>query len=230
VTEEISRRPVRSFVRREGRMTAAQARALEALWPRYGVEYDSTLLDLDAVFGRHALRTLEIGFGNGDLLLWLAQEHPDRDYLGVEVHRPGVGRLLLRLERENIGNVRVICHDAVDVLAHQLPRASLDEILLLFPDPWPKKRHHKRRIVQPELVALAAAALRAGGWLRLATDWREYAEHMRAVMSASPAFELVPDARAPRPPTRFETRGRSLGHEVWDYCYRRGDGAQARQP
>jgi tRNA (guanine-N7-)-methyltransferase len=221
VTQEISRRPVRSFVRREGRMTSAQARALEELWPRYGIEHGEAPLDLDAVYGRRAPRCLEIGFGNGDLLLWLAQSHPEVDYLGVEVHRPGIGRLLLGLERQNLTNVRVLCHDAVDVLANRIPRGSLDELLLLFPDPWPKKRHHKRRIVQPEFAALAAAALRPRGWLRMATDWAEYAEHMRAVMMAAPDFTHVCAERAPRPPTRFEERGRRLGHEVSDLCYRR---------
>jgi tRNA (guanine-N7-)-methyltransferase len=221
VTEDISLRPVRSFVRREGRLTSAQARALEELWPRYGIEHGEAILDLDALYGRRAPRCLEIGFGNGDLLLWLAQSHADVDYLGIEVHRPGIGRLLLGLERLAVTNVRVICHDAVDVLARRIPRAALDEILLLFPDPWPKKRHHKRRIVQAEFVALCAAALRPGGWLRMATDWGDYAEHMRAVMAADAAFSYVADARAPRPPTRFEERGRRLGHEVYDLCYLR---------
>jgi tRNA (guanine-N7-)-methyltransferase len=221
VTEEISRRPVRSFVRREGRLTSGQARALEELWPRYGIAHEATTLDLDAMYGRRAPRCLEIGFGNGDLLLWLAQSHPDVDYLGIEVHRPGIGRLLLGVERLGLTNVRVLCHDAVDVLAHGMPRGSLAEILLLFPDPWPKKRHHKRRIVQREFVALCAAALHPGGWLRMATDWADYAEHMRAVMSGAPDFSHVADARIPRPPTRFEERGRLLGHDVHDLCYRR---------
>lgn len=219
--EEISRRPVRSFVRREGRLTTAQARALGELWPRFGIEYTEAPLDLDAVFGRSAPRCMEIGFGNGDVLLWLAQNHPERDYLGVEVHRPGVGRLLLGLERLGLENVRVICHDAVDVLANQIPAGALEELLILFPDPWPKKRHHKRRLVQPELMRLAAAALRPGGWLRMATDWREYAEHIEGVMAGSDAFVHAPEARAPRPPTRFETRGLRLGHEVRELCYRR---------
>jgi tRNA (guanine-N7-)-methyltransferase len=221
VTEDISRRPVRSFVRREGRLTSGQARALVELWPRYGIEYSEAPLDLEALYARRAPRCLEIGFGNGDLLLRLAQTDPGRDYLGVEVHRPGVGRALLGLDRLKLGNVRLICHDAADVLAHQIPRASLEEILLLFPDPWPKKRHHKRRLVQGEFVALAAAALRTGGCLRMATDWRDYALHMLAVLGAASSFEHVPEARTPRPATRFEERGRLLGHEVWDLCYRR---------
>jgi tRNA (guanine-N7-)-methyltransferase len=221
VTEEISRRPIRSFVRREGRLTSAQARALELLWPRYGLDYAEAPLDLDEVYGRRAPRCLEIGFGNGELLLWLAQSHPEVDYLGVEVHRPGVGRLLLGLERLGLANVRVICHDAVDVLAHEILPGALDEILLLFPDPWPKKRHHKRRIVQADIVALAARALRPAGWLRMATDWAEYAEHMRAVMTAAPDFSYVAGAQVPRPATRFEARGQRLGHTVHDLCYQR---------
>jgi len=219
VTEDISHRQIRSFVRRQGRLTTGQSRALGELWPRYGIEYSDTELDLDAAYGRRAPRCLEIGFGNGELLLWLAQNNPAIDYLGVEVHRPGVGRLLLGLERLQLTNVRIISHDAVDVLAHQIPRGSLDEVLLLFPDPWPKKRHHKRRIVQKETIALAAAALRSAGWLRMATDWREYGDHMREVMASVPDFVHVPDARAPRPPTRFEERGRRLGHEVSELCY-----------
>jgi tRNA (guanine-N7-)-methyltransferase len=221
VTEDISHRQIRSFVRRQGRLTSGQSRALDELWPRYGVEYSDRALDLDALYGRRAPRCLEIGFGNGELLLWLAQNNPGIDYLGVEVHRPGVGRLLLGLERLQLQNVRIISHDAIDVLTHQMPRGSLDEILLLFPDPWPKKRHHKRRIVQKETIPLAAAALCSGGWLRMATDWAEYAEHMREVMFASPDFVHVPDAVVPRPPTRFEERGQRLGHEVRDLCYRR---------
>jgi tRNA (guanine-N7-)-methyltransferase len=219
--EEISRRPVRSFVRREGRLTSGQARALAELWPHFGIEHSASALDLDAVFGRSAPRCMEIGFGNGELLLWLAQNNPHHDYLGVEVHRPGVGRLLLGLERLALTNVRVICHDAVDVLASQIAPGALDELLILFPDPWPKKRHHKRRLVQPELVRLAATALRPGGWLRMATDWREYAEHMAGVMAGADAFVQVPDEHAPRPPTRFEERGLRLGHDVHDLCYRR---------
>ena len=226
MTEEISRRPVRSFVRREGRLTSGQARALEELWPRYGIEHGEAPLDFDALYGRSAPRCLEIGFGNGELLLWLAQSHPEVDYLGIEVHRPGVGRLLLGLERLHVGNVRVLCRDAVDVLANRIPRASLDEILLLFPDPWPKKRHHKRRIVQPEFVALVASRLKSGGHFRLATDWEPYAAWMLEVIGASPEFRNAASGggcvdRPERGATRFERRGQRLGHSVFDFEFRR---------
>lgn len=220
-------RSIRSFVTRAGRTTAAQQRALETLWPKYGLDYRDEPLALAALFGRDAPSTLEIGFGNGANLVALAREHPERDYLGVEVHRPGVGRLLLALEQEGLGNVRVICHDAVEVLERQIAAASLAEILILFPDPWPKKRHHKRRLVKDAFVALAARALAAGGMLRLATDWEPYALEMLACLSAAPGLRnLAADggfvARpAERAPTRFELRGTRLGHEVWDLAFAR---------
>lgn len=228
----MSGRTIRSFVIRGGRMTDGQQRALEQLWPRYGIDAGaaqdgSAPLDLDAIFGRHAPRTLEIGFGNGDHLAALAARHPERDYLGIEVHRPGVGRLLLSCAAQDSHNVRVICHDAVEVLERCLAPASIDEVLLLFPDPWHKKRHHKRRIVQPPFVASVARVLAPGGVFRLATDWQPYAEQMLEVLGASPCFEnLAPDGGyAPRDPeraaTRFERRGERLGHGVWDLSFRR---------
>jgi tRNA (guanine-N7-)-methyltransferase len=220
-------RPIRSFVIRAGRITPAQERAFVALWPKYGVEPTLQGLDCGALFGRAAPRTVEIGFGNGENLLRLAREHPERDYLGVEVHRPGMGRLLLALAEHGLTNVRVICHDAVEVLARLIAPQAVQEILILFPDPWPKKRHHKRRLIQHAFVELAASRLSAGGVLRLATDWEPYALQMLAVLGASPGFEnLAPDSRfVPRPPervpTRFEKRGVRLGHEVWDLAFRR---------
>jgi tRNA (guanine-N7-)-methyltransferase len=220
-------RAIRSFVIRNGRITPAQERALGALWPRYGVEFEPEPLDARALFGREAPRTVEIGFGNGDNLLALAREHPECDYLGVEVHRPGVGRLLLALEAQKLTNVRVICHDAVEVLARQLPPQAAQEILILFPDPWPKKRHHKRRLLQQPFVELAVSRLRVGGVLRIATDWKPYALEMLAVLNGLPGLEnLAADASfVPRPgeraPTRFEKRGVRLGHEVWDLAFRR---------
>src|SRR5580693_668139 len=181
-------RSIRSFVTRAGRITAAQERALAELWPAYGVDPGPGTLDLPAVFGREAPRTLEIGFGNGENLITLAAAHPQRDFLGVEVHRPGVGRLLLALEARALTNVRVICHDAVEVLEQQIAPQWLQEILVHFPDPWPKKRHHKRRLIQPPFAELLASRLMHGGLLRLATDWQPYALAMLETLTAIPAL------------------------------------------
>jgi tRNA (guanine-N7-)-methyltransferase len=220
-------RSIRSFVTRGGRITAAQERALTALWPKYGVEFGMQVLEVRALFGRDAPLTIEIGFGNGDNLLALATAHPGRDFLGVEVHRPGVGRLLLGLEERRLANVRVVCHDAVEVFERQVAPQSVHEILILFPDPWPKKRHHKRRLIQRPFVDLAVSRLTRGGLLRLATDWQPYALEMLTTLGATPGLEnLAADgAFVPRPaeraPTRFERRGERLGHEVWDLAFRR---------
>ena len=226
---ELRNCPIRSFVMRAGRMTVAQARALEGLWPRYGVEFAAQPLSLDELFGRAAPRTLEIGFGNGEHLAALAAAHPGRDYFGIEVHRPGVGHLLLLAATDNLANVRVSTHDAVEVLREQIAPASLDEVLVLFPDPWHKKRHHKRRLIQPPLVELIASRMRPGGVFKLATDWEEYARQMLEVLgAATPLFKNLsptgdwmprPDERAP---TRFEKRGARLGHGVWDLSFERG--------
>jgi tRNA (guanine-N7-)-methyltransferase len=222
-----TQRHIRSFVLRAGRMTPGQERALTELWPSYGVDLGDDPLDLEATFGRHAPRCLEIGFGVGEVIGSLAENNPHIDYLGVEVHRPGVGRLLLRAAQANLRNLRVICHDAVEVLKDQIGDGCLDEILVFFPDPWHKKRHHKRRLIDPAFVDLAAAKLRAGGVLRLATDWQAYAEQMLAVCNANPHIESLsedgtyvvrPDFR---PATRFERRGTRLGHGVWDLAYRK---------
>lgn len=218
-------RRIRSFVLRQGRMTVAQHRALEELLPKYGVPEGA--LDLAALFGREARRTLEIGFGSGDTLLELAQRHPDEDFLGVEVHRPGVGRLLLKLETAGVRNVRLACEDAVQLLATRLPAGSLDAVLIYFPDPWPKKRHHKRRLLQPEFVSLLAEKLKSGGRLHFATDWEDYARHALEVLSAAPAFRNAAPTSgylprpAERPPTRFERRGLKLGHAVFDLVFLR---------
>ena len=220
-------RAVRSFVTRAGRITPAQQRALAELWPKYGLEFNHQMLDLRTLFARAAPCTIEIGFGNGDNLLRLAAAHPQRDFLGIEVHRAGIGRLLLALEAQQLRNVRIVCHDAVDVLAAQVAPLSVQEILILFPDPWPKKRHHKRRLLQAAFVALAASRLAPGGQLRLATDWEPYAQHMLETLNACAALEnLAADGGfVPRPgerePTRFERRGERLGHEVWDLAYRK---------
>jgi tRNA (guanine-N7-)-methyltransferase len=220
-------RAVRSFVLRAGRITEAQQRALEDHWPLHGIEFKPEPLNLDAVFSRSAPHVLEIGFGNGENLAALAQTNPERNYLGIEVHRPGVGRLLLAAANARLTNLRIICHDAVEVLKHQLAPDSLDEILILFPDPWPKKRHHKRRLIQAALVELASSRLKPGGLLRLATDWAPYATQMLEVLSACRSLEnLAPSAAfADRPSdrltTRFEKRGQRLGHEVYDLIFRR---------
>ena len=220
-------RAVRSFVTRSGRITGAQERALQELWPQYGVEPGAAPLDLDALFGRRARRVAEIGFGNGDNLLALAESRPAVDFLGIEVHRPGVGRLLLRLQERALSNVRLLCRDAVEVLERDLDRPCLDEILILFPDPWPKKRHHKRRLIQPALVALLADRLKDGGALHLATDWEPYAAQMLETLSAEPRLRnvaaeggFVPRS-SDRSPTRFERRGERLGHQVWDLEFSR---------
>jgi tRNA (guanine-N7-)-methyltransferase len=228
MTEIEHPRAIRSFVTRAGRITEAQERALELLWPKYGVELTATgVVELDTLFGRNAPRTVEIGFGNGENLSKMAAAHPERDYLGIEVHRPGVGRLLLALEEQQLTNVRVICHDAVEVLTRQIPQHSLDEVVILFPDPWPKKRHHKRRLVQGAFVELLTRCLGPGGVVRMATDWQPYAQEMLATLTANPRLENLSAAGAyiPRPDervaTRFEKRGKRLGHEVWDLAFRR---------
>lgn len=220
-------RAIRSFVKRGGRITVAQQRALAELWPRYGLEWSPAPLNLDAIYGRAAPRVLEIGFGDGDTLVQLASAHPERDYLGIEVHPPGVGHCLLAADLAHVRNLRVIQHDAVEVLEHAIPPRALDEVLLYFADPWPKKRHHKRRIVQPAFVALLASRMRPGARLRLATDWGPYAEWMLEVLATSTAFRnCAPDGRyVPRPPerpvTKFERRGTRLGHTARDLEYER---------
>ncbi|MEA2093204.1 MAG: tRNA (guanosine(46)-N7)-methyltransferase TrmB [Pseudomonadota bacterium] len=219
-------RAIRSWVRREGRITRAQQRALERLWPRYGLDAIQTP-DLDQVFGRNAPRTLEIGFGNGKSLAIMAEQEPATDFIGVEVHRPGIGHLLMKLAQRELTNVRVCNADALQVLNHCIPDRSLDRVLLFFPDPWPKKRHHKRRIVQPVFIEQVARKLVTGGVLHLATDWENYAEHMLEVMVRMPAFrnragtgEFSPRPHY-RPVTKFEQRGQRLGHTVRDLIFER---------
>ncbi|MDN5923458.1 MAG: tRNA (guanosine(46)-N7)-methyltransferase TrmB [Xanthomonadales bacterium] len=220
-------RPVRSFVLREGRITPAQQRAFDAHWQRFGLDYHSDVRDLDACFGRHAPRVMEIGFGNGAALAWAAAHDPARDYLGIEVHRPGVGRLMNTLAAQASDNVRLYRHDAVEVLREEMAPDALAEVRIWFPDPWPKKRHHKRRLLQPAFAELLAARVQAGGLLHLATDWGEYAQHMFEVLDASPLWRnrLGAGQSAPRPDwrieTHFERRGTKLGHGVWDLLYDR---------
>lgn len=219
-------RRIRSFVRREGRLTPGQQRALDTLWPRYGLDFDAGTDWLDPA-NRSAPLTLEIGFGNGDSLAQMAAADPDGRYIGIEVHRPGVGHLLKTLEAEGSDNVRVYCHDAVEVLEQKIPDATLDRVLLFFPDPWHKTKHHKRRLVQPGFAALIARKLRPGGHFHMATDWAPYASHMLHVMQASPDFRNTSPAGdfverpAYRPVTKFERRGQRLGHAVSDLVFER---------
>ena len=216
-------RPVRSYVLREGRLTPGQQRALEALWPRYGIERpaDGSAIDFDAAFGRAAPVWLEIGFGNGDALRRVAARHPEVNCVGIEVHRPGIGHLLRELAEEGLDNVRVIRADAAEVLRDAVGDGALTRVLVFFPDPWPKKRHHKRRLIQPGFAAELARVLAPGGVLHLATDWTDYAVHMRSVLDAQPALVAAPEAADERPRTRFEARGERKGHAVQDLIYRR---------
>ncbi len=219
------RRPVRSFVLRQGRMSPAQQRALDTLLPKFGIAYAPALLDYAAVFGRVAPVIVEIGFGMGETTAALAAANPQNDYLGIEVHGPGVGALLNRVNAAGLANVRVIQHDAVEVVASLLPLASLAGIHVFFPDPWPKKRHHKRRLLQPALVHALAQRLAPGGYLHAATDWDEYAQEILATFSAEPSLENTTADYAPRPAwrprTKFEVRGVKLGHGVRDIVFRR---------
>jgi tRNA (guanine-N7-)-methyltransferase len=220
-------RSIRSFVTRTGRITEAQQRALTELWPKYGVEYGAQPLDLDALFGRRAPRVVEIGFGNGENLAALATAHPERDYLGIEVHRSGVGRLMLAAENAQLTNLRIVCHDAVEVLERQIAAEALDEVLILFPDPWHKKRHHKRRLIQAPFVSLIVSRLKSGGLLRLATDWEPYAQQMLEVLGANSSLANLSadngfiERPSERIVTRFEKRGARLGHGVWDLAFQR---------
>jgi tRNA (guanine-N7-)-methyltransferase len=223
-TPREAHRAVRSYVLRAGRITVAQRRALAELWPRYGVGFHAAVLDLDGLFGRPAPRVMEIGFGDGEALASAARREPDTDFLGVEVHEPGVGHCLLLLERLGLGNVRLIRHDAVEVLQEQIPDGALQQVRLYFPDPWPKKRHHKRRIVQPAFAALLAAKLAPGGLFHVATDWQPYAAHIAEVMAAEPAFRADASPASGRGETKFERRGRRLGHEVFEQFWRRSTG------
>ncbi len=218
-------RPIRSFVLRQGRVSNAQQRAHETLLPVYGIAYAPQLIDLDAAFGRSAPKILEIGFGMGETTAVIAAAHPENDYLGIEVHTPGVGSLLKTIGEENLNNVRVIQHDAVEVLANMIAPAMFDGAHIFFPDPWPKKRHHKRRLIQPPLVALLASRLKSGAYVHAATDWQEYAGQILEVFAREPLLENTADGFAPRPAyrpqTKFETRGLKLGHGVWDIIFRR---------
>ena len=215
--------PIRSYVLRQGRVSNAQRRAHDTLLPRLGIPYADAPLDLAAMFARNAPRILEIGCGMGETTVAIAAAHPQQDYIGIEVHTPGVGSLLKQIDELNLSNVRVIQHDAVAVLEMMMPPSSLDGMHIFFPDPWPKKRQQKRRLIQPAFVALAASRLKSGAYLHAATDWQEYAEQILNVLSAEPTLANTAAGYAERPAwrpqTKFETRGLKLGHGVWDIVF-----------
>lgn len=221
-------RHIRSFVRRQGRISLAQERFHAEALPRFGIAYSPQQLDLPAIFGRQAPLILEIGFGMGETTASIAAAHPQNDYLGIEVHTPGVGALCKRLVEQALTNVRIIQHDAVEVVRDMLPENGLDGIHIFFPDPWPKKRHHKRRLIQPPFMKLLATRLKPGGYVHCATDWQEYAEHMLHVLAAEPLLTNSHTGFAPRPDyrplTKFENRGLRLGHGVWDLIFSRKNG------
>lgn len=224
---------IKSYVKREGRLTGAQQRAIDTLWPAYGLQFhtgetDATgLFDFERVFGNTNAVVLEIGFGMGTSLAEMAKNSPDINFIGIEVHRPGIGNLLSLVAEQQLTNVRVMEHDAVEVLQHKVPDSSLERLQLFFPDPWHKKRHHKRRIVQPGFIELVCRKLRDHGQLHMATDWENYAEHMAEVANPYPALENTAttghfvERPAYRPITKFEQRGARLGHGVWDLIYRK---------
>lgn len=221
-------RPVRSYVLRQGRMSPAQQHALDELLPRFGVPFGQTPIDFASVFGRVAPVVLEIGFGMGETTAQIAAAHPEIDFLGIEVHAPGVGSLLKRIAQHGLRNVRIIRHDAVEVVDRMIPPASLAGIHVYFPDPWPKKRHHKRRLLKAPFVRKLALRLAPRGYLHVATDWEEYAAEALATLRAEPLLQNTADGFAPKPPwrpeTKFERRGVKLGHAVFDLVFRRTDG------
>jgi tRNA (guanine-N7-)-methyltransferase len=218
-------RRIRSFVTRAGRVSIGQQRALDELGPRFVVPYQPELADWSALFGRDAPHVLEIGFGMGATTAEIAAARPGDDFIGVEVHEPGVGALLKLIGEQSLGNIRILQHDAVEVLEHMIAPASLDGVHIYFPDPWHKARHHKRRLIQPKFVAQLVSRIKPGGYIHLATDWQNYAEQMLEVLSAEPALQNTADGYAPRPDyrpvTKFEKRGLRLGHGVWDLIFRR---------
>jgi tRNA (guanine-N7-)-methyltransferase len=219
------RQPVRSFVLRQGRISNAQRRACEALLPKYGIPFKPGLIDLDHIFDRSSPKILEIGFGMGESTAAIAQSHPDNDYLAIEVHTPGVGSLLHQIETLELTNLRIIQHDAIEVLQHMLDSGCLDSVHIFFPDPWPKAKHHKRRLIQPAFVANLCKHLKRGGTLHAATDWEDYAEQMLQVMRNEQQLANTATDYSPRPDyrplTKFEQRGLRLGHGVWDLIFRK---------
>jgi len=224
-TPDLSKRHIRSFVLRQGRVSPAQQRAVETLLPRYGIPYATQPLDLNQTFGRAAQKILEIGFGMGDSTAIIALAHPENDYLCLEVHTPGVGNLLKLIDLQQITNIRIIQHDAVEVLRDMLGNATLDGVHIFFPDPWHKARHNKRRLIQTPFIAQLVQKLKPGGYIHVATDWQDYAEQILVVLSAEPLLENTAADYALRPAyrplTKFEQRGINLGHGVWDLVFRR---------
>jgi len=228
-SDDKRKRTIRSFVKRTGRMTEGQQRAMDDHWGELGLTHDQGKLNLKEVFGREAPLVVEVGFGNGDSLVTMAQNEPDKDFIGIEVHEPGVGRLINNVVQLGLPNLKAYCHDAVEVFEDCIPDQSIARMQLFFPDPWHKKRHHKRRIVQPEFVQAVRQKLEIGGVWHMATDWEHYAEQMMEVMSEAEGYENVAEAGQyiPRPETRpltkFEQRGERLGHGVWDLMFKRID-------
>ena len=225
MTESLAMRPIRSFVLRQGRISKAQLRAYRELLPKYSISYSENKLDLDRIFGRDAPKILEIGFGMGESSAAIAQANPQNDYLGIEVHTPGVGSLLKRIEAASLSNLRIIQHDAAEVVRNMIPAASLAGVHIFFPDPWPKKRHHKRRLIQPQFVSLLCERMKSGAYLHATTDWEKYAQQILEVLSTEPRLANTTDRFAIRPEyrplTKFEQRGLKLGHPVWDIVFRK---------
>lgn len=219
------KQPIRSFVRRQGRISNAQRRAWEVLLPKHGIPFKPDLIDLNHIFDRNAPKILEIGFGMGESTSAIAQSHPDNDYLAIEVHTPGVGSLLYQIETLELTNLRIIQYDATEVLQHMLGAGSLDGVHIFFPDPWPKAKHHKRRLIQPAFISNLCKHLKQGGYLHTATDWEDYASQMLQVMHNEQQLTNTTTAYAPRPDyrplTKFEKRGLQLGHGVWDLIFRK---------
>ncbi len=227
IKPEYKPKAIRSYVIRAGRMTVGQKKAFDRWWPGYGLSLFDGAIDPVALFGREAPLVLEIGFGMGASLLEMALQEPDKDFIGIEVHPPGVGRLINDAGKAEVTNLKVYMADAMDVLEDCIPDASIDRLQLYFPDPWHKKKHHKRRIVQPEFVQALRPKLKPGGVFHMATDWENYAEHMLEVLAVAPGYENTVADYAERPPyrpiTKFEQRGERLGHGVWDLVFRRID-------
>jgi len=221
----MEQRHIRSYVLRQGRVSNAQQRSLDTLLPRFGIPYAPQPLDLAQAFGRAAPKILEIGFGMGESTATIAQAHPQNDYLAIEVHTPGVGSLLKQIGEMNLGNIRIIQHDAVEVLRDTIPDNALDGVHIFFPDPWHKARHNKRRLIQPPFIAQLVRKLKPGAYIHVATDWQNYAEQVLAVLSAEPLLQNTATNYAPRPDyrplTKFEQRGLRLGHDVWDLVFRK---------